>query len=359
MHINPNLFFLAKPPVLVAWNYKTHTQFEIDSAHAGRLLELINDITSFNHNNALDHALFITGLIQIEPDESELWGWDILSRIFHIGTKDLASENQPQNAQQWAQDYVAHCDDAMNRPFPRPHRLAGMPIENMIALPPPLPNPTLDINNSLTDTLFKRKTCRKFLHKGASLEDMSTLLHLSFGYLKERENDTTPLTPKHLHARRSSPSGGGLNSCEAYLYAYNIKNLNPGIYYYHPALHAIRLVQSLNSSLGSFMQGQHFVNDLAFGIFLTVRLDKLWWKYEHSRAYRVALLEAGHLSQTFQLTATALGFNTWLSAAMNDSQVEKVLGIKDMNEQVLLFTGGGYSNGAVFCDQLIQQLTPH
>lgn len=358
MRINPNVFILIKPPALIIWNYKTHEQFEIDRDHASRLWTLIDDISLFNTHNPLDHTLFSTGLVQLAQDDAEHWGWDILSRIFHVGTKDLVTEQQPHNTQQWAHKYLMHCDNAMSRPFPAPHRLAAISTENMLSLPPPLPNSKLVTDHSFTAALIKRKTCREFLRKSVSLEDISTLLYLSFGYLKERQEDISPLTPRHLAPRRSSPSAGGLNSCEAYLYAYNIRTLNPGIYYYHPALHAVRFIQKINTSLGTLMQGQHFIGNLAFGVFITSRFDKLWWKYEHSRAYRAALLEAGHLSQTFQLTATALGFSTWLSAAMNDSQVEKVLNINAMEEQVLLFTGGGHSTGAAFCEELNQLLAP-
>ncbi|MNE62335.1 hypothetical protein D3C80_1576080 [compost metagenome] len=40
MQLNPYIFLLPKPPRLFIWNYKTHEQFEVDSSHAGRLIEL-------------------------------------------------------------------------------------------------------------------------------------------------------------------------------------------------------------------------------------------------------------------------------------------------------------------------------
>lgn len=98
-------------------------------------------------------------------------------------------------------------------------------------------------------------------------------------------------------------------------------------------------------ALGDLLVGQHFASDLAFGIFLTSRFDKMWWKYPHSRAYRVSLLEIGHLSQTFQLAATGMGLRTWLSAAFKDSEVAHLLHLDNPNEQPILFVGAGQSNG--------------
>ena len=102
--------------------------------------------------------------------------------------------------------------------------------------------------------------------------------------------------------------------------------------------------------------GQHFINNLPLGLFITARFDRLWWKYEHSRAYRMAFVEAGHLSQTFQLVATALGLNTWLTGAFADQQVEALLNLEGSAEQPLLFVGCGQSDGQVMCAEMRELL---
>lgn len=348
---------MTKRSAFIIWNYKTHVQFELDHTHSQRLIELIYDISQYEPTHPIDSA-FLEGNIIQEPKEAEdNWGWDDLSKIFHIGTKDLPSTEQPTDCMGWASHYLKHCQDVMSTQPPDQNRFAHLQPDDFISLPPPLPNDALTEHPSLENALLNRKTCRSFLNKSISLENISTLLYLSLGYLKQREADTSDLTPAIFRARRSSPSGGGLSSSEGYLYAYNVTDLSPGLYYYHPNLHALRLVRRLKEPLGAFMQGQHFVDNLAFGIFITSRFDKLWWKYPHSRAYRVALLEAGHIAQTTQLISTAMGLNTWLSAAINDSRVESSLGIYDLNEQLILFVGGGYSDGKAFCDEFNMLLT--
>ena len=78
----------------------------------------------------------------------------------------------------------------------------------------------------------------------------------------------------------------------------------------------------------------------------------MWWKYRHSQAYRVSLLEAGHISQTIQLCATALGFSTWLTAALCERKIERALALPDLIEQVFLFVGAGHSDGEANCKEI-------
>lgn len=46
-----------------------------------------------------------------------------------------------------------------------------------------------------------------------------------------------------------------------------------------------------------------------------------------------------------------MGLNTWISSALNDTKIEKALGIQDLKEQLVLFVGAGYSDGHVFSDE--------
>ena len=64
-------------------------------------------------------------------------------------------------------------------------------------------------------------------------------------------------------------------------------------------------------------------------------------KYHHPRAYRVVLLDAGHLCQTFCLVATWLGLAPFCTAALKDTQIEKDLGIDGIRESVLYVAGVG------------------
>ena len=62
----------------------------------------------------------------------------------------------------------------------------------------------------------------------------------------------------------------------------------------------------------------------------------------HARAYRVVLLDAGHLCQTFCLVATWLGLAPFCTAAMNDTLIEDDLKIDGISESALYVAGVGF-----------------
>ncbi|MGE8187848.1 SagB family peptide dehydrogenase [Pseudomonas sp. NPDC086278] len=353
MQINPHLFILPRTPGQIVWDYKNHKQFELNLKYSTRLAELINNPSIFNKNNAIDSQLLSAGILTSTAPDICKWGWDELSKIFHIGTKNIPCEHVPQDIHQWSRQYLDHCSDVLSTPAP-PARPSECPPHELIALPEPQCLP----QGSLATALLDRKTCRVFTGEAVPLEMVSTLLYLSLGYLHERKDDIDDSIVEGLGARRSSPSGGGLNACEGFFLAQNVSNLEPGLYAYHPTEHALSLVKPLPTQpLGQLLCGQHFINNLPAGLFITSRFDKLWWKYEHSRAYRMAYVEAGHISQTFQLVATSLGLNTWLTGALTDDQVEALLGLENSAEQPLFFVGCGQSDGQVMCKELKAMLS--
>ncbi|QJI43611.1 SagB/ThcOx family dehydrogenase [Pseudomonas sp. ADAK2] len=348
MQINPHLFILPRTPGQIVWDYRSHKQFELNLEYSFRLAQLIENPEAFDNSNIIDTQFLNTGILTTSIQDTTEWGWDELSKIFHIGTKNIPCEYTPQNIHEWSRHYLDHCNEVLTSSAPDTD-LAHRAAHAMIALPTPSGLPA----DSLGDALVSRKTCRSFTGEAVSLGDISTLLYLSLGYLKEREDDIDETVAEGLAARRSSPSGGGLNACEGFLLAQNVIGLEPGLYAYHPADHALSFVNPLTGSpLGQLVCGQHFINNLPAGLFLSARFDKLWWKYQHSRAYRMAYVEAGHISQTFQLVATALGLNTWLTGALTDDQVETLLGLEESPEQPLFFVGCGQSDGQVMCKEL-------
>lgn len=352
MQLNPNIFFLAISPCLIVWNYKKHQQYELDKAYALRLVELIDNPSALDLSNEMDVSFVSVGLFITDEAarcEDEEWGWDVLSKIFHVGTKNIAQRHVPVGVEEWAGLYYEHCREVVKKPRGR----GRVDTCKGVSLPDPH---GYDFEcGSLTDALVKRKTCRAFDKREAmDVLQLSAILYFSFGYLKERSRDE--FVPLEFSARRSSPSGGGLNACEVYIYIGEVRALAPGIYCYDAENHALSFVTSVDEVLGELLSGQHFINDIPFGVFLAARFDKMWWKYDHSRAYRVSLFDVGHLSQTFQLVCTAAGLKTWVTAALSENKLERLLGIKTYHEQPLLFVGAGYSDGAALCKELVALL---
>jgi len=213
-----------------------------------------------------------------------------------------------------------------------------------------LPPPNLSYLNSIDflQVLTNRKTSRSFNGVSIGIEILATLLHVVFGDFHPEQDDYHKYGFRQVGLRKTSPSAGGLHPSEAYVLALNIEGLEQGIYHYQAHKHVLSLIQKEDVSLklSKLLCGQYFAEQLSFGIFITSRFDKIWHKYPHSRAYRVALLDVGHLSQTFQLTATALGLQTWLSGVFLDTEVADLLHVEDETEQPLFFVGAGVGDNS-------------
>lgn len=333
---------------LVLWNYRLHEQYELDSPHLNELLKLARgDEIQPDYQQAFRDAGIIT------DTEADGWSWDIMSRIFHLGTKDIPiSANKEAKPKEWIEEYLDYCEKIGDPPeYEKSDELPAAAID--------LPAAQDDAIKamSLREVLYKRKTCRQFYDEPVSLQALSNILYYSFGYIHgawEEEFAAAGLVP--TAKRKSSPSGGGLHPVEAYVTVFNVTGLDNDIYWYDAENHQLRSISDtpidLTDDLTEVLWGQYYSKGLSFGIFLTGKMDLAAWKYKHSRAYRNVLLDTGHISQTFQLCATAQGLNTWITGAFNDSRIEEILNIDGMKESILFYVSAGVGSPVAFDDKM-------
>jgi SagB-type dehydrogenase family enzyme len=227
------------------------------------------------------------------------------------------------------------------------------PEEKMRAIadapPPPLFKKTdgaqripLPLHESETDTFFKtlhaRRTQRAFSPQPVPLESVSKLLQTTWGLQGYIESPGFgPLV------RKTSPSGGARHPIEVYLMALRVDGLDPGLHHYDVRGHALELISAgaTPQAARAYCADQPYVADAAALFIMTGVFARTLWKYQHARAYRVVLLDAGHLGQTFCLTATRLGLAPFSTAALKDTLIEQDLGIDGISESVLYVTGIG------------------
>ena len=120
--------------------------------------------------------------------------------------------------------------------------------------------------------------------------------------------EKSPIGPYQL---KTSPSGGARHSIEVYPVALRVDGIHTGIYHYAPREHQLALIRSapleqLASEAVGWFANQPWVADACVVFLMTSVLERSMWKYRHSHAYRVVLLDAGHLGQTFHIVCTAL-----------------------------------------------------
>jgi SagB-type dehydrogenase family enzyme len=215
------------------------------------------------------------------------------------------------------------------RPMPPPvKRLRGAAT---VRLPRPLDG------SEFSRVLIERRTWRRFGSAPVPLQKLATALALTAGVQQwiPTEFGRLPL--------KTSPSGGARHPIELYVCAQNVAGLRAGLYHYAADVHRLERLRlgDMTSRLRAWMPHSEYFAKAAFAVILTAVLDREVWRYPYSRAYRAALAEAGHVCQTFCLTATWLGLAPFCLMGLDDAAIEKELGIDGVSETVLYVAGAG------------------
>lgn len=112
-------------------------------------------------------------------------------------------------------------------------------------------------------------------------------------------------------------------------------------------MHSLDLVKIYNAEeakdfANKFVAGQHYVKDAGFLVLMTTRYFRNFWKYQqHTLAYKVTLLDTGHLSQMFYLNAAKENLGSFVTGAINTSLIEQELSLDGFTEGATLVVGCG------------------
>lgn len=194
------------------------------------------------------------------------------------------------------------------------------------------------------EILDARTTCRNFdTDKRLPLAQLAWVLERTFG------------TRGQVHGaddfdvlKKTSPSGGALHPTECYLIVRKVEGLQPGLYHYRAGDHALqplpldealvladagRHASAQGKNALDFLAwiavgGQQWFADAPVLCVLAPRFERNFWKYRnHPKAYRVCILDIGHLSQTLLLSATEQGLGSYITAAINEADIERAFGL--------------------------------
>lgn len=195
----------------------------------------------------------------------------------------------------------------------------------------------------LDQLLVRRVTCRNFDRESSlSLEQFSTVMHRAWSARAVDE-----YAPGVKLLKKGVPSAGGLHPTEAYVLVQRVEGINPGLYHYHPIDHALEPLRTLDSVetaalAHKFVAAQAYFVDVPVMVIPTSRFRRNFWKYRnHAKAYRALILDVGHLSQTMYLAATELGLAAFITAAINEVDIEQAFGLDPLEEGPLAVCGFG------------------
>jgi SagB-type dehydrogenase family enzyme len=174
---------------------------------------------------------------------------------------------------------------------------------------------------SLERALALRRTASGFTGCTLSLDEFATLVGLS-------ARATLPRVPGLPPAGRPYPSGGALYPIETLVHPLTVAGVEPAVYRYHPLAHRlIRIAAPLRPGRLRWLLNDHPVEEASLAIFLAADLGRPSLARYGGKAYRLLLLEAGHLAQTLLLVAAAQGFAGLPLCGFRDAELSAAAGL--------------------------------
>lgn len=288
------------------------------------------------------HVLIDVGLVLIDEaatpyhlQEQRLRDapWHPLTATAHMfsrwsGVDSLAAQNDSRI--QSTADLIAE----IGPPPPHFHTRADVRERTTLRRPPA---------NDLDGLMARRATCRNFdTDLALAQADLGAVLHRVFGAQGSEE-----LEPGAVALKKNHPSGGGLHPLEAYLILQRVDGLQPGLYHYNVEAHALDLLREMSAEAAYAMTltavaGQDYFAGAPVMLVVAARFARSFWKYRnHPKIYRAILLEAGHASQNLYLAATELGLGAYVTAAINEVDIEQAFGLDPLQEGPIAVCGFG------------------
>lgn len=260
--------------------------------------------------------------------------WHGLSAIHHMATRwegvDAVREGEEQGL-----DTSAALRDRHGPPPPVLHDAGDG--SRRIALPRAEPG-------AFDALLEARASCRNFdTGRLLPMAQFARLLDRVFG-----ARAVVPAADDFEVLKKSSPSGGALHPIEAYLLVQRVEGVAPGLYHYRPGGHALDPLpwsgtpEALRDLARRATAGQDWFAEAHVLVVLAPRFARNFWKYRnHAKAYRVTVLDAGHLSQTMFLAATEQALGAFITAAINEVDIEEAFGLRGYVDGPLAVCGFG------------------
>ena len=186
-----------------------------------------------------------------------------------------------------------------------------------------LPEPKLKGEISVEESLYYRRSVRKYNNEPLSLEEVSQILWAAYGITEEIAGG-----PYYLRGGlRTAPSAGALYPLDLYLIVGDVIGLDPGIYKYNSEEHSLELLIEGDSrkELCDAALGQTMIEKAPASIVYSAIYSRNTDKYGLRGEERYVCMDLGHSAQNVYLQATALNIGTCAVGAFIDEMVSALM----------------------------------
>ena len=262
---------------------------------------------------------------KLETRFGKHWLWPTASRYYHFSTKIDYPHNSSNDIRQY---YASYLKGRRQPPIYKTY--AGQPRIRLLG--------QTGAQAPFFRTLRRRRTTREFSGKSISFSELSKLVYYSWGRISSYK---TPEFGELLH--KTSPSAGARHPIETYAIVNNVDRIDAGIYHYSVGDHSFELLKAgdFRERCVELTAGHSWTRNSSVLFIMTAVVARTAWKYRTPRVYRAFLLDAGHLSQSFLLTATAMGLGAFCIGIVRDGLIEEELNLDGISEMVLFVVGVG------------------
>jgi len=178
-----------------------------------------------------------------------------------------------------------------------------------------------------------RRSRRDYTGHEVSRQDFDALLTTACGV-----TGTMSLSGRELKMR-AYPSSGALYAVEIYPIVWRVAGLGSGVYHFRAIENTLETVRSEVDVARLMVSALPVEREMVAGAATLICLVGHFSRHEHKYGqggYRMLVAEAGHISQTLVLAATALGLAARPFGGVFDDLVNEDLGLDDEQEQFLL-----------------------
>lgn len=203
-----------------------------------------------------------------------------------------------------------------------------------------LPKPTmLPSDKSLEEILLYRKSNQPYTNNTFNIEELSNILYYS-------SIETTKLRDKVKREIETNPSvimNSSFSALELYFFAFDIKGLENGLYYYNVKDHKISLVKEGNfrEQVAKMCIGQKKAGNSRVTFVISALWEKYMFRYSHPRAYRNLLVNVSELAQKILVLSSTYEKRTFITPAFNDELADELFGFNGFKEAPLYVIAAG------------------
>ena len=247
-----------------------------------------------------------------------LYHWKIKKPLSMQPTGQIFMEKTRYSSLSRADQFQGFPAPSLEKSIPKDGKLISLPRPAKISVPP------LDLRSAIES----RRSIRQYASDSLTLEELAYLLWCTQGIVQKHEPYAT---------FRNVPSAGGRHAFETYLLVNQVNGLEPGLYRYLAFSHRLLIMETspdIADRLTEACLRQNIVRDSAVTFIWSCVIYRMAWRYSE-RAYRLVLLDAGHVCQNLYLAAEQLNCGVCAIGAFDDELIAGLLGIDVVDEFVI------------------------